>query len=45
MNSLNEQIPKEVKGSHRDALMALQQTITWKKQAEIGRVVDVLREQ
>lgn len=44
--SLPNQIPQEVMDARRDALMALQQPISWRRnQAEIGKIVDVLIEQ
>jgi ribosomal protein S12 methylthiotransferase len=44
--SLPNQIPPEIMEERRDALMALQQPISLKKnQAEVGKVVDVLIEQ
>ncbi|AKG21998.1 30S ribosomal protein S12 methylthiotransferase RimO [Calothrix sp. 336/3] len=44
--SLPNQLPPEVMESRRDAVMALQQPISYKKnQQEIGKVVDVLIEQ
>jgi ribosomal protein S12 methylthiotransferase len=44
--SLPNQIPPEIMAERRDALMALQQPISLKKnQAEVGKVVDVLIEQ
>lgn len=44
--SLPNQIPQTIMDARRDALMALQQPISLKKnQAEVGKVVDVLIEQ
>lgn len=44
--SLPNQLPQELMDTRRDALMALQQPISLRKnQAEVGRVVDVLVEQ
>jgi ribosomal protein S12 methylthiotransferase len=44
--SLPHQIPQEIMDRRRDALMAIQQPISLKKnQAEVGKVVDVLLEQ
>jgi ribosomal protein S12 methylthiotransferase len=44
--SLPNQISQEVMDARRDALMALQQPISWRKnQAEVGKIVDVLIEQ
>lgn len=44
--SLPNQIPQEIMDARRDALMALQQPISLKKnQAEVGKIVDVLIEQ
>ncbi len=44
--SLPKQIPQAVMDARRDALMAIQQPISLKKnQAEVGKVVDVLIEQ
>jgi ribosomal protein S12 methylthiotransferase len=44
--NLPNQLPQEVMDERRDALMQLQQPISWKKnQQEVGKVVDVLIEQ
>ncbi|OWY66626.1 30S ribosomal protein S12 methylthiotransferase RimO [cyanobacterium TDX16] len=44
--SLPNQIPQEIMDARRDALMALQQPISWRRnQAQEGKVVDVLIEQ
>jgi ribosomal protein S12 methylthiotransferase len=44
--SLPNQIPQEIMDARRDALMALQQPISWRKnKAEVGKIVDVLIEQ
>ncbi|MBD2305126.1 30S ribosomal protein S12 methylthiotransferase RimO [Chroococcidiopsis sp. FACHB-1243] len=44
--SLPNQIPQEIMDARRDALMALQQPISWQRnQAQEGKVVDVLIEQ
>lgn len=41
-----EQLPQEVMEARRDALMKIQQPISWQRnQAEVGKVVDVLIEQ
>lgn len=43
---LPNQISQEIMDARRDALMELQQPISWKKnQAEVGKVVDILIEQ
>ena len=43
---LGDRVPEEVKQSRRDAIMAMQQEISLKKnQMEVGKVVDVLIEQ
>ncbi|MEB3217761.1 MAG: 30S ribosomal protein S12 methylthiotransferase RimO [Nostocales cyanobacterium 94392] len=43
---LPEQLPQQIMDERRDALMEIQQPISWKKnQLEIGKVVDVLIEQ
>ncbi|NJM28314.1 MAG: TRAM domain-containing protein, partial [Pseudanabaena sp. RU_4_16] len=44
--NLGDRLPEEVKQSRRDAIMAMQQEISLKKnQMEVGKVVDVLIEQ
>jgi ribosomal protein S12 methylthiotransferase len=44
--SLPSQIPQAIMDARRDALMALQQPISWRKnKAEVGKIVDVLIEQ
>ena len=44
--SLPHQISSEIMDARRDALMALQQPISWRKnEAEVGKTVDVLIEQ
>ena len=44
--SLPNQISPEIMDERRDALMALQQPISWRRnKAEVGRIVDVLIEQ
>jgi len=43
---LPEQLPQQIMDQRRDALMEIQQPISWKKnQLEVGKVVDVLIEQ